>query len=156
MALPLKPFAYEANKSKLIDPENNRRLTAALFTETNVTPRIVPLFSLEEWGKTYVDIADPTDYKAAMVLLGNWEHWKMIVENQSIAPYVERWRDEVATKLKSEAIANIRKLSTTKDSAAKSMMLGEWDKPKRGRPPKEQKVEPLPSHILDDHKRLGL
>lgn len=158
LALPLKPFAYELNKSKLVDPENNRRLTAALFEETNVTPRIAPLFSLEEWGKVYVEIADPTDYKAAMMLLGNWEHWKMIVENQSVLPYVERWREEVTVKLKSEAVANIRKLSTSKDAAAKTMMLGEWDKPARGRgrPKEEKKVEPLPAHILDDHKRLGL
>ena len=148
-------YDYEKNRKLLVDPENNRRLTAALFVETNVTPRIAPLFSLEEWGKTYVAIADPTDYRAAMHLLGNWEHWKMIVDNQTISPYVEGWREEVRTKLRSEAIASIRALAKTKDSAAKA--LYDIDRPTkpRGRPVKEKEVVPDLSSAMADAKRLG-
>lgn len=152
-----KAYDYEGNKTKLLDPINNRRLTVALFKELSVTPHIPTVFSLEEWRKVYVDVADPTDYKAMKVLLGDWEHWKLIVENQTIAPIVGQWRDEVNVKLKSEGIAAIRKLAATKDSAAKTLMSNEWDKTqaKRGRPSKKQEHAEVHRHG-DDAKRLGI
>lgn len=152
-----KPYDYAANKSRMVDPVNNRRLTVALFKELSVTPHIPTVFSLEQWRKVYVDIADPTDYRAMIALLGDWEHWKLIVENQTIAPIVTEWRDEVNVKLKSEGIASVRKLSSTKDSAAKILIGNEWDKTqaKRGRPSKKQ--EPAESHRHSaDAARLGL
>lgn len=151
----MKPYDYAANKSKLVDPSTGRRLTAALFKETSVTPHLPVVFSLEEWRKVYVDIADPTEYRSAMALIGDWDHWKMIVENQSVKPFIELWRDEVAVKLKSEAFASLRKLSHTKDSAAKTIYLGEGGA-KRGRPLKEKKPVEYGYSPTEDMKRLGL
>jgi hypothetical protein len=152
-----KPYDYAGNKSKLLDPVNNRRLTVALFKELSVTPHIPTVFSIEEWRKVYVDIADPTDYRAMKVLLGDWEHWKLIVENQTIAPIVSEWRDEVNIKLKSDGIASIRKLAATKDSAAKILVGNDWDKTqsKRGRPSQKQQLSE-PSRHGADAARLGL
>jgi hypothetical protein len=152
-----KPYDYDGNKSRLVDPINNRRLTVALFKELSVTPHIPTIFSIDEWRKVYVDIADPTDYKAMKTLLGDWEHWKLIVENQTIAPIVEQWRNEVNVKLKSEGIASVRKLAASKDSAAKVLIMNEWDKTqaKRGRPSKKQEQPELHRHGADA-ARLGL
>lgn len=139
----------------LVDKANNRRLTTALFKELSVTPHIPTVFSIEEWRKVYVDVADPTGYRAMEILIGDWEHWKLIVSNQTIAPLVDEWNDEVNTKLRSEAVAHLRRLASTKDSAAKCILMGEWEPRKRGRPVKDR-TKPEPSRVAGDAARLGL
>src|SRR5690349_13466613 len=122
---PVKPFDYEAHRAQLID-STGRKLTVGLFEElADPKSAIKPVFKLADWRKTYVDIADPTDYQAAMLLIGSWEHWQALVQNPSFFAHLEVWRREVEVKVRSEAIINLVKQSATPKGTPAAKWLAE-------------------------------
>lgn len=144
-------YDYQANKSSMLD-STGRRLSSGLFKELNGDQNA--LFSLEQWHKDYVKISDPTEYKAAMELIGDWEHWKFLRANPVIAKIFDEWKEEVATKLKSEAIKNLKDLAKTDKGAAAARWLaeGQFAPKKVGRPKKEEAT----GRPVEDAKRLGI
>ena len=145
-----KPFDYERYKPALCD-STGKKLTAGLFEElADPATAAKPVFKLSDWRKTYVEIADPTDYQAAMVLIGNWEHWLALMKCPGFVEELEKWKEEVDTKLKSEAVSELIKQSKTDKGTAAARWLAEHgyvDK-KRGRPAKKKE------EAGDDSKRL--
>lgn len=153
-------YDYEKNKHLVID-STGRKLTTGLFHEL-IDPgsKAIPVFFLSDWKRTYVDIADPTDYRAAMELIGNWEHWEALLASKPFAVEVEKWRREVDAKLESEAIHNMKKLSRTDKGTAAAKWLAEKGYQaktpgKRGRKAKEEPEGGVPRNIQEDAKRLG-
>ena len=151
-------YDYEANKAKL-HSSSGQRLTTQLFEELardDVAAK--PVFKLSDWRKVYVEIADPTGYDACEALLGNWEHWLLLCKAPGFAEALKEWNEEVAVKLQSEAMKNLRKQAKlpTGTAAAKVLAgLGETTK-------RKPKVEPegadreAKQRARDDAKRLGL
>jgi hypothetical protein len=149
---------YAAIKHLLVD-STGRKLTSGLFFElADPASGIPPQFKLSEWRTEYVRIADPTDYKAAMALIGSWEHWEALVANPRFREHLEQWRKEVDVKLRSEAIAALRAQSKSATGVAAARWLAEQGGvPKnKGRQPKSDKPDSGESFAKDDAKRLSI
>jgi hypothetical protein len=161
-------------------PGNNNLLTKALFFELALADKSLCVYTLKDHDHTvegvtypslyklYMSVNDPTEYRFATKHLDGWEHWEALSSCTWFQPYLERWRRELETRMKSEALARIMQESktTSKESFAASKYLLEkgWDKPqeKRGRPSKEQiqkqahEIASSNNVILEDFKRLNI
>jgi hypothetical protein len=147
-------YDYAANKSKLCDT-SGRRLTTGLFEELRDPMTVAPaVFKLSDWRKVYVALLDPTGYKAAYELIGDWDHWKLLVGNPIFKTHLDEWNEEVAAALKSKAIAALLKQSAMPTGTAAAKYLVEQGYVKKG------KKKEAPSEVEDrasgDIKRLGL
>lgn len=93
--------------------------------------------------KIYMEAEDPTEYQAAMDLVGNWKHWQRLCATKWFKAVVNEWREELEIKLRSKAVKQVIKLAKEdgKDTrmAAKWVATKSWkDKSTRGRPSKEE------------------
>lgn len=151
-------FDYAAHKPLLCD-STGRRLTTGLFEELAVPSSATkPVFKLAEWHLRYVEIADPTDYKAAMELIGDWDHWCALVANPVFKSHLEEWRKEVVVKLKSEAITELRKRAKTENGTAAAKYLAEMGNEKKKTVPRASGRDKAAeeSRISADAARIGL
>jgi hypothetical protein len=152
-------FDYKKNKHLVCD-STGRRLTAGLFIEwDNPTAP----FSLKEWRETYVRISDPTGYKAAMELIGDWEHWQLLEANKRFATELEDWNKQVAVKLSSEAIESLVAHSKEKHGVAAAKWLAEHgfvlknNKRRKEQQESEDSLDKeIKKNVAADAKRLGL
>ena len=143
------------DRSLLVDGQG-KNLTIALFKETNDgRSSIEPRFSLNSWKAIYMELADPTEYKAAMALTGDWLHWEQICRSWVIKPIIEQWRDELAVKLRSEAIEALKLQAMSDKGTAAAKWLAEKgfieDKKKRKNDHPEDITE---REIMENAKRL--
>jgi hypothetical protein len=150
--------------------------TASLFEETCDDPaKYPPVYCLADSDTSscvslkerYLECRDPTEYQFAMIYLGGWEHWLRICDSWILKPHIEEWRDQLALKMRAEAIAKIKELAQGEGpnalQAAKVMLdLGRGTGTKRGRPSKQEKEGFLRQSTKDsdtlkeDAKRLGI
>jgi hypothetical protein len=148
----MKHYDYEANKAKLFD-STGRALTTGLFDG---------VFDKEEWHRLYVEAADPTEYDAAMVLIGNWEHWQVLRKSKTLAELFDKWRMEVEVKLRSEAIKSMVRHSKQMNGAAAAKWLAEAGfverdkRTKKGKEEEKQIGASVSSQVQEDAERLGL
>ena len=98
--------------SRLREPTTNKRLTNCLFVETaNYTTEkdCTPPYTLAKQDrgdalsmyKIYMEC--DTEYEAAKVLLGDWDHWDRLTNAVFFRPYIEEWRTE--RQVRDEAVA---------------------------------------------------
>ena len=130
--------------------------THSLFWEykSKKTAHLPPVFTLKDNDHTfnentyismrrlYLEVGDPSEYNFAMEVLGSWAHWKRLVNNKILRPYIDAWREELELKLRSEAVLAVRTISNDKSSkgrlsAAKWIADRGWEKT-RGRPTKDE------------------
>lgn len=92
--------------------------STCLFKEFHqLGDKFEPIFTLKDYHREtipsfkrlYVDICDPTEYRVAMELFGSWAHWKHMTERKWFQETLQSCREEVATKLKSQAMEQIKK-----------------------------------------------
>jgi hypothetical protein len=121
-----------------------RYLTSALFQETKRPDSpYEPIYTLAEFPKhnricarqLYMEANDPTEYAAALSILGSWEHWQHLCAAPWFAPVVEQWRAELKQKLLFEATKKVIDLCDSYESssslaAAKKLMDTLAPKPK--------------------------
>lgn len=163
------------NKTNKFKDRQGRFLTKGLFFETSESENVTPLYTLADEEKRglpsakqiYIEAADPSEYKAAMALLGSWQHWERLISCDWFQPYLEEWRAELELKLRSRALESIVNQSQAvgKDAmaAARYIVEGSWKNPtKRGRPSKDEikreaRMQADLSKDMDETmKRLGL
>lgn len=139
--------------------ELNQRYTKQLFYELWITMPIEkrtvePPFTLNRpkegyvcFREEYVKDADPTGYKTALRILGDYDYWEMLMRVQWFREAKENWDRELEAKLQSENIQKIRELAKGEDAkalnAAKFLATLEYKKgtktpAKRGRPSNEE------------------
>lgn len=120
--------------------------------------------------KLYMASADPTEYRFATEHLGGWDHWQELSSADWFSSYVTAWRDELRTKLRSEALAAVIALSKSPAhpsmfSASKYLLEATEkaaDGRKRGRPTKDEVRSELQrqaaslAEFEEDAKRLNL
>lgn len=151
-------YNYASNADKLID-STGRRLTVGLFKEFEGAS--AP-FSLKDWRKVYVEVADPTGYQAAEVLLNNWEHWLLLCANKRFAAELEEWNKEVAIKLSSQAIKQLVGHSKQKHGVAAAKWLAERGyvlkniKKKKDNEEESALDKEIKRNVAADAARLGL
>lgn len=157
-------------KPLLKDSKNEWR-TMSIFVDTNVT-KMPSEWTLKPYTSKgfpsahalYLELADPTEYEFANVLLGSWAHWQRLLECNWFLPYIDAWREELEIKLRSEAVRNINAISkgTSPGALNASRWLAEkgWTEKKRGRPSKgevareRQKQAQISQEVADDLERI--
>lgn len=151
------------DRTKFLDG-SGKRVILQLFKEfARPDVKYTPVYTLREWHDVFIDCRDPSEYEPAMQLLGDWEHWQEVRNHALIKPHVDKWQDELAVKLKSEAIKQIKEHAKQPGGTAAAKWLAEkgyaseGTKKPVGRPKKEEEV-PTPSlgRIAGDMARLGL
>lgn len=138
------------DKARLRDVRG-RPLTQSLFLEFGYNTDYA-VFTLKEEdyeynGKTYISLKalyleheDPTEYDFATTYLLNWNQWKRLTRNKLFMPYHVEWQEELELKLRSQAVADIKELSSGEKGfqAAKWLANRGWDTRKAGRPTKDE------------------
>ena len=149
------------DKSKYLDAKG-KRVILGLFKEfARPDVKFKPVYTIQEWHDVFMDCRDPSEYSAAMMLLGDWEHWLEVRNHPMIKQHVDKWHKELEIKLRSEAIAQMRSHAKQQGGTAAAKWLAEkgyeQDKKTVGRPRKE--IEPEAPHtkrIAGDMARLGI
>lgn len=86
-------------------PKKLHRATQALFWEKRHSSRakqkgFLPIYNLSKrdhdgtLSMPQIYFQCTSEYEAAMVLLGDWEHWEKLVKCTWFQPYLEKWRNE--------------------------------------------------------------
>lgn len=114
--------------------KNGRPSTQTLFIDYNPEGK----YSLEVWHKVFIEEADITEYRAAMVLTGSWEDWCVI---KRCWPHFRKvilagWLEELEVKLRSDAIKQMVGQSKEKNgtNAAKWIAEGKYRQRGPGKP----------------------
>lgn len=153
---------YEANKDKFYSIDG-KRVTVSLFEETKPdNTKHVPPFKLRDWRKVYVTLKDPTEYLAAMELVGNWGHWELLRNHPRLKPHFDSWAKEVEVALRCDAIKEMMKHSKKDSGTAAAKWLAEGMFAKRDMRKKADKQvedeinEEISGRVAKDAERLGL
>lgn len=168
----------EEDPNKRFKASNGMWLTDSLFRENVWGDKIhLAVYSTKEYDlhldgkiypslkKLYMSVADPTEYKFAEKHLGGWTHWNRMLNNQKLRPMIDKWREELEVKLRSQAFRALR--STAVNEGAKGTTAAKWLaekgwEPKRGRPSKEEVERTKKVHagiheeLEEDFERMGL
>lgn len=71
-------------------------------------------YDLLEFHDTFIRLSDPTEYKAAIELVGSWQEWERIKRDwPGFNHHISSWKEELDIKLKSEAIERINNLASS-------------------------------------------
>jgi len=166
------------DRDQLVDINNGFK-TQSLFLETSTAVGIIkPIMTLKEidWeyrGEVlpslrimYMEEADPTEYSIAMRVFGSWQHWQKMCKNKSIMFYINKYREELEVKLRSNAVKSLYATAVQEGSkgtaAAKYIADKGYDKRKAGAPSKEEKAREMKVHtkisdeVKEDFERLEL
>lgn len=118
----------------------------------------------------YLDrvVDDPTEYKFAMEVFGDWEYWLKFKNSVRIKPFYEKLQREAEVKLKSVAIEEVAKIALSEEgrsklSALKILLDRGWmesesvaEKKDRLQRKKEEEVEKMvAAEVSEDMERLG-
>ena len=142
---------------------SGKRVILGLFKEfARVDVKFKPVYTLQHCKDVFLECRDPSEYSVAMALLGDWEHWLEVRNHVLIKPHVDKWQAELAVKLQSEAIAQMKQHARLPGGTAAAKWLAEKGyvdggvKKPVGRP-KEVKevVAPSTGRIAGDMARLG-
>jgi hypothetical protein len=114
--------------------------------------------------RLYMSTNDITEYEFAVKYFENWEHWQRMLQSPRILDMVEKWREELEIKMRSEAIRGIISESATdsKSSYAAKRWLADrgWDVRKAGAPSKDERRKQsvistkISSEIAEDLQRM--
>jgi hypothetical protein len=153
---------------------NNQRYTNALFYEAPGLDKSCVIFTLKDVDhqttdgrplkslyKAYMAEADPTEYYFATRHLDGLEHWENLCGSTFFKPFAERWRRELETKIKSDCINEIQKISQDAEHksqfAALTFLVNSGWKDKaqnrKGRPSKVQ-IKEAAREIAETSRRL--
>jgi hypothetical protein len=151
------------DRTKFLDG-SSKRVILGLFKEfARCDVKFKPVFTLQEVKELFLDCRDPSEYAVAMELLGDWEHWLEVRNHVLIKPHVDKWQAELAVKLRSEAIMQMKQHAKQPGGTAAAKWLAEKgykeDEGKRlpGRPKEAKEVVAQPTgRIAGDMARLGI
>ena len=168
----LGAVAYEELKDVM-----GRFRTQSLFVENKLDKYPAP-FTLKPYDhrgcismyRKYMEYGDPTEYTQAIALLGSWKHWQTLCAAPWFIPYINEWRDELATKFESDRFREMSKVAEDQPGTPVGVQATKWlaeryskvEKPKRGRPSKAEKKAALKEAMAEDEllteeaARLGL
>jgi hypothetical protein len=151
------------DRTKFLDG-SGKRVILQLFKEfARCDVKFRPVYTLQEWKEVFLDLRDPSEYSAAMALLGDWEHWLEVRNHPLIKQHVDKWQAELEVKLRSEAIQQMKVHAKQPGGTAAAKWLAdkgyaqEGVKKPVGRPKKEEDIPtPNTARIAGDMARLGI
>lgn len=157
----MKKVNYDDIKSIVTDGYG-RRLVVNIFKETARTDvKFEPPFSLKEWKRIYLEVADPTEYKTAQYLIGDWDHYQEIRNHPKHKETFDAWAKELEIALRSEAVVNMIEHAKRPGGAVAAKWLAEGayggsKRTKAARQAEEEIKEEVASRVSADVERLGL
>lgn len=99
-------------------------------------------YDLDQFHDVFVELEDPTEYKAALALVGSWKEWNRLKRDwKGFNVHINEWKEEIAVKLRSRATEKITAL-INKGSFQASKWIAEQGYEKRsgaGRPSKAER-----------------
>lgn len=136
-------------------PTKGYRLTRKLFLEESKDDLTYVLYTLKSEDtqgypslhRLYLEERDPTEYQFSMKYLDGPSHLLQLEQLSWFKPYITRWRQELDSKLRAEALANIIHVANDKThksnyEANKYLLSAGWktkeEKTKVGRPSKDE------------------
>lgn len=154
-------FDYESIREKVVD-SYGRRVVLSLFSEFKRT-EFEPLWSLKkDWKRIYLEAEDPTEYEAAMRLIGDWDHYQLIRNHPKIKPVMDEWAKELEIRLRSNATRSMLKHAKAPNGAAAAKWIAEGgftgrDLRKKNNKQEEEEVRTeINERVAKDMERLGL
>lgn len=144
-----------SNPSIFRDPSTNVRYTRGLFYEMSYEDPSTAIYTLKDKDyksyislySRYLNLEDPYEVTFANTYFEGWEHWQMVANTAWFKPIIERWRKELALRIRAKALNQIREIAkdeTSRSSFAANKLLleGGWmdkeEKAKVGRPSKDE------------------
>jgi len=151
------------DRTKFLDG-SGKRVILQLFKEfARSDVKFKPIYTLQQWKEVFLDLRDPSEYQAAMELLGDWEHWLEVRNHPLIKQHVDKWQTELEVKLRSEAIQQMKMHAKQPGGTAAAKWLAdkgytqEGLKKPVGRPKKEEEPPTINTgRIAGDMARLGI
>lgn len=119
---------------------DNRKPSKALFKQNNPNGKEC----LDDWRRRFVAAADPTEYAAAIELVGGWKEWQSFKKQwkEFREVILIEWLAEVEVKLRSESIRNLSMQAMDSKGAAAAKWLAEGKyKPKQAGRPSNAEIE---------------
>lgn len=104
--------------------------------------------------KLYMDIGDPTEYEIAKLAFQTWEHWQAIANQYKVGPELEKWREEMEIKVRSEAVSELRKLAKTSTGAATFLAKKGYDDNPKSRKKEKRIHDAIKTTIDSDYERI--
>jgi hypothetical protein len=143
--------------NKALLDSTGKPLIVGLFKETALkNKKDAAPFSLADWKKVYLECADPTEYRAAEALTGDWQHWLVVRNHRNLKHIFDFWKEELEMKLKSDAVMALIEASRQPGGTAAAKYLSEHgyelsvrDKKAVGRPKKEEVIADVPEKIAN-------
>lgn len=137
-----------------------------LYRDPREDPK-VPGSTLPSFMARYVELGDPSGYKAAMDLLGDWEHWKKLAKCPWFKEHMDLWNEEIVAKLRTKGLDTFIRQADKGDLKAAEWLVGYTpdgpaEKHRRGRPSKAdvaraaREAAEKNDNLKDDAARLGL
>lgn len=112
------------------------------------------------------DHTPSNEYEFAMDVFGSWQHWQLICKSAMLSSMIASWREELALKIKCEAVRNIMNLAKNDSSlgltASRYLADEGYVAKKVGRISKEEKERQIKlaagvqDSLSEDMARLGL
>jgi len=93
---------------------------------------------VKSFKNLYMELEDPTEYRIATEILCGWDYWKFLTNSVLISSIIETYREELAIRIRSQALALLREQSQKSVQASQFLAQGKW-KTSRGRPSKAEK-----------------
>lgn len=112
--------------------------------------------------RLYLDANDPTEYSFANDHFESYEHWLLITKQDWFKPYLQRFRRDLETKVRSIALRAIMReaqsgsknaFTANKFLIEKGWMDKEESRNTKGRPTKED-IKQAAMDVVDSEKRL--
>ena len=155
----------QVDKTKFKD-HRGRPLTQSLFLEIGYNTEFA-VYTLKDddheyegklypsLKKLYLKHEDPIEYDFASTYLLGWEHWTRICENKLLRNEVDKWRNELELKLRSQAFRDILDMTAEEKSfqAAKWLADKGWIGNPVGRPKKKdlEKEEAFEQSVKNEY-----
>ncbi len=132
----------------LVCTPGSRYKTIALFWENrhlNKQEKTTPVYNVSNMDNEHtlsmyrIYMEQDTEYDAAMLLLGRWEHWLHLCGTTFFKPHIEKWRAEKIAK--DASIAHKALMQGAREgnlTAARTILLDSRKVQGAGRPSKQQ------------------
>lgn len=112
--------------------------------------------SIERWRQVFLDHSDPTEYSAALELVGDWKDWQRFKKQwPQFNRILDGWKKEVEVKLRSDALKELIKKSKNDVSAARFIVEGKYSPPKNIKVEREREQEIVQRVFKDNEEELG-
>ena len=163
------PLGHYRTESLFLEqwrPMETARPVYTLQREDREDPR-VPGSILPSFQKRYIELGDPTGYKAAIDLLGSWQHWGKLAKTPWFKEHLNTWNEEVIAALHSRGLDTFVRQADKGDLKAAEWLVGYTpegprERTKRGRPSKAEVLREARTQaerdkdMANDAARVGL